>query len=182
MKMMMISGKFFTYTGTGVKEAKEILWPSLKMKEEFLARIASLKENPSDIEIFNAAIDAKAIVEVVRMYVYGTLKMGQVNFERIRPYLVLSKGLVAIQGFDMYSNGYYPMIVPGKNTVIAQVFIVRKDGLRLLDSFEGTPFHYARNVVKATDGQFGYIYVYQKAVSSYEKIPSGVFGELVWKK
>lgn len=57
-------------------------------------------------------------------FVYGTLLEGFSNYNRILKGKTVSIREAKIEGFDMYSVGFFPAIVPGEGTVFGEVIEV----------------------------------------------------------
>lgn len=86
--------------------------------QEKLCRGCELKLNALMIQRDNAMRKMKT----EKLFVYGTLKKGF----RLHNYLGNSKllGEDTLKGFDIYSNGTYPMIVRGESIVKGEVYEV----------------------------------------------------------
>ncbi|HEY7818202.1 MAG TPA: gamma-glutamylcyclotransferase family protein [Vicinamibacteria bacterium] len=94
--------------------------------------------------------------------VYGTLKTGEENYERLLSGRMPSfRGFVAIP-YRMYENGAYPMLVPSpsKSRIFVEVFDVDDTKVRELDAFEA-PYDYSREKVLLSEwGREVEIYVH----------------------
>lgn len=88
--------------------------------------------------------------------VYGTLKQGCSNHEYFLGDAQLL-GKSTISGFDMYSLGGFPGIVPGEGAITVELY----DNYRLgpIDSLEGEGSLYKRTVVTTDQGVECYVYV-----------------------
>ena len=67
------------------------------------------------------------------LFVYGTLKRGQVNHHLLNGDFV-SKA--KIFGFDLYDIGSFPGIYPGSEEVEGEIYRVNKKTIQFLDWFE----------------------------------------------
>jgi gamma-glutamylcyclotransferase (GGCT)/AIG2-like uncharacterized protein YtfP len=83
----------------------------------------------------------KAIVAV-----YGSLKQGFGNHLYLQDAKYLSDAKIV--GWDMYSFGPFPMVVPGDGTVAVELYEVDKHTMQGLDGLEGFPRFYNRMIVE----------------------------------
>ena len=110
-----------------------------------------------------------------RIFVYGTLKSGF----GLNPYMNNFKllGIGKLKGFDMYSNGYFPMIVKGKGEVVGEVYEIEngETEIAVLDKIEGA---YNRTKIKAklnknfTDVE---AYIYKGDATNLQQVKNGVW-------
>ncbi len=108
-----------------------------------------------------------------RILVYGTLRKG----EGLNSYMNNFKylGLATVEDFEMYSNGYYPMIKKGKGKIIGEVFEIENGNneIGILDRIESA---YDRTEVEAKlDGAWIKVetYIYRGSIRDLQKINSG---------
>lgn len=83
--------------------------------------------------------------------VYGTLRRGEGNYHY---FLNESNklGTCALEGWDMYSMGAFPFVVPGDGKITIEVFEVDDTTFRRLDGLEGYPDFYDRTQVETSYG------------------------------
>ena len=100
-------------------------------------------------------------MQTVKVFVYGTLKRGF----RLNPYMENSKFLAedTLKGFDIYSNGSFPMIVRGQGEVKGEVFEVPVNLLPILDEIECA---YTRTKVNTHQFKGVFVYIYNHDVNS----------------
>lgn len=132
----------------------------------------------------------------VRVFVYGTLKMGQVN----NPLMSKSKadflGYDTITGnFKLYDMGGCPALTHAEvdnnqTSIKGQIFVVDNEGLASLDLFEGHPNFYIREKL-VTDRLEKRVWVYfmdhKEVYDGADVCSDGIWnptdGELaVWEK
>ena len=124
-----------------------------------------------------------------KVFVYGTLRIGQVNFERYMSSAVFyGKGKTAF-GAGLYSEGGVPYAkqIEGAPPVVGELYAVDDEGLRWLDRLEGHPRVYRREMVPVLVGgnvymAWMYFYIgrvhglpYQDFVAYREHRKSNVF-------
>jgi len=110
---------------------------------------------------------------VRRIFVYGTLRKGF----GLNPYMNAFKylGVGKLNGYDMYSNGSYPMIVRGSSEIVGEVYEI-KNGINEINILDKIECAYNRTLVRVklnnalTDAE---AYVYKGAVNNLKKIESG---------
>lgn len=83
----------------------------------------------------------KAIVAV-----YGSLKKGFGNHVFLQNANYLSDAKA--DGWDMYSFGPFPMVIPGNGTIAVELYEVDKQVMQSLDGLEGFPRFYNRMVIE----------------------------------
>lgn len=114
--------------------------------------------------------------ESVRVAVYGTLRKTFPNHYLIKEdntnvYL----GECKLPGFKMFSMGGFPSIIEskGKNTIVAEVFLVTPYTLSILDLLEGHPKWYKRKEVVTPFGK-AWVYVMpEEKVKDRQQIRDG---------
>ena len=90
-------------------------------------------------------------VEYLPVFVYGTLKptaqRSNHNFTLIE-HAITGQQPGSISGYDMFSTGMFPYVVPGDGTIQGEIITLderRYAGvMRALDVLEGHPHHYVR--------------------------------------
>jgi gamma-glutamylaminecyclotransferase len=115
------------------------------------------------------------IMNVTRLFVYGTLRQGNGNNYLIKGSRKEEDGV--IHGFDMYTHGGFPMIKDGVGSIKVESYIVDTPTLYRVDSLEGHPSFYRRRLVEDNNGRKGSIYVYQYDTDTLNHIPSGDWEE-----
>lgn len=114
-------------------------------------------------------------VESMFMLVYGTLKQGygadlgtwSDKNRKIKD--------VWLEGWDMFKSGY-PMCIPGKGKILAELWMVSKSCLPELDSYEGHPNLFKRVEVKVDNEITASMYMYNNPISGWaEPVEGGVF-------
>ena len=96
--------------------------------------------------------------------VYGTLR-GKENILKTE----------RLEGFEMFSLGGFPMIIPNDNeSVVIDIMNITDDELRRYDRYESVPNLYTREIVKTSLGNT-YIYVptIQTQQREKEKVEGG---------
>jgi gamma-glutamylcyclotransferase (GGCT)/AIG2-like uncharacterized protein YtfP len=110
-----------------------------------------------------------------RVAVYGTLKRGKsADLADWHPDNVFVEERT-LQGYDMYTQGWYPMCVPGTGTILVEVWDVSEKCMDVLDGYEGHPDLFKRTYVKDIDAE---MYVYNHDPNEYrmsKRILSGVW-------
>ena len=91
------------------------------------------------------------------VFVYGTLKRGEVNHH----WLVGAswQGKSKLLGVLLHDLGPFPMAVIGDGTAIGEVYAVNEPGLARLDELEGYPRLYDRQVLSLNDGRQAWVYL-----------------------
>lgn len=102
--------------------------------------------------------------------VYGTLKKGHPNHRVIGNAEYL--GSCAIEGWAMYSLGYFPCIVPMKLSSRVVVEVYALDDLAAADRLEGYPNFYDRTKVRTSYGE-AWVYFMREAPDGAKKVRSG---------
>ncbi|MFS6827470.1 gamma-glutamylcyclotransferase [Cyanobium sp. ATX-6F1] len=93
------------------------------------------------------------------VFVYGTLKRGQVNHHWLRGAAFL--GRRRLGGACLYDLGPYPMAVPGDGLIHGELFAVDGPGLLRLDGLEDVPLLYQRHRRPLADGTLAWTYLGQ---------------------
>lgn len=90
----------------------------------------------------------------VRVFVYGTLKQGQVNHALIEKSGGVFLGYDTIKGpFYMFNLGGFPAVCQRvtsgekSRTIYGQIYVIDDEGLAALDHFEGHPHFFERRKV-----------------------------------
>lgn len=104
--------------------------------------------------------------------VYGTLKKGHPNHRVIEDAEYL--GQEAIEGWAMYSLGYFPCIVPMKLSGQVVVEVYKVPDLARADRLEGYPRFYDRTKVPTSHGE-AWAYFMRKVPPGAKRIKSGVW-------
>lgn len=110
----------------------------------------------------------------MRIAVYGTLKKGFGNNSLLRNEVFVRNDTVS--GFDMYSLGGFPGIIPSpeaKTPVVVEVYDVSEHALKRLDMLEGHPHFYERTKVTLDSGDEASLYIYRHEVNHLNKVESG---------
>jgi gamma-glutamylcyclotransferase (GGCT)/AIG2-like uncharacterized protein YtfP len=99
--------------------------------------------------------------------VYGTLREGFSNHRLLETSTLL--GADVLNGFEMYTAGGFPVIYPTNNddSIVIEVYECSDETLNgPLDSLEGHPSWYRRQLV---DTQFGKAWVYVMQSQAYKR-------------
>lgn len=85
--------------------------------------------------------------------VYGSLRKGKGNHVILGDSTYL--GTERIKGFDMFSLGAYPYVMPeSDNSIVVEVYEVDSDSTgKSLDRLEGYPSYYDRKLIQTTHGE-----------------------------
>ena len=116
-------------------------------------------------------------MEMKKIFVYGTLRkgFGLNNYMDNFKYLGVGK----LKGFDMFSNGYFPMIIKGSGEVVGEVVgevYEIENGINEIGVLDKIESAYTRTKVRVklngvlTDVE---VYVYNGDVTSFTQIKSG---------
>ena len=111
-----------------------------------------------------------------KVFVYGTLMNGESNHHFLEESICL--GIAAIEGYEMYNVGWYPAIVPGKNTIPGELYEVHENDMTSIDMLEGEGSLYIRKCKETTDKSLAYIYEYAQDTEGLDKISS--WKDYVW--
>lgn len=126
---------------------------------------------------------------MIPIFVYGTLREGFYNFERILKGRTTNIQLATIEGYDMLNLGSYPGIITGDNVVHGELLSINPNvylqTLQVLDKLEGydpsqkskSLYHREIQKVKLEDGTVvdAYIYIYnrKRGITGFSPIESG---------
>lgn len=114
----------------------------------------------------------------MKIFVYGTLKRGKSNHDLMYGYDDVEEGYV--NGYKMYTNGYYPLAVRGdeNDIIFGEIFSFNKNQeniLKKLDMLEGYNNEetdlYKRievNVNTESGTEQAYMYLYNRQVINKE--------------
>jgi gamma-glutamylcyclotransferase (GGCT)/AIG2-like uncharacterized protein YtfP len=91
------------------------------------------------------------------VFVYGTLKRGEVNHHWLEGASWLGES--KLLGVLLHDLGPFPMAVIGDGTAIGEVYAVDEPGLARLDELEGYPRLYDRQVLSLNDGRQAWVYL-----------------------
>lgn len=75
------------------------------------------------------------------VFVYGTLKRGQLNHKLLYP---IQPIFGVAQGFDIHAGPQFPFAIKGQGRIKGEVYEVDDKTLALLDKLEGVPTLYQR--------------------------------------
>ena len=104
--------------------------------------------------------------------VYGTLKEGFSN--PLSNYDGKKIKDVVLGGWEMYTNAWYPQVIPGDGIIHAELWEVPEENMDDLDSYECHPSLFKRTPVEI-DGIHAEMYVYQRDLTGHFRLHSGVF-------
>jgi gamma-glutamylcyclotransferase (GGCT)/AIG2-like uncharacterized protein YtfP len=109
--------------------------------------------------------------------VYGTLKQSQGNHGVMQraggTYLGTTR---TRENFSMYDGGFPVVLEGGDTPVTVELYVV--EDLRPLDSLEGHPTFYKRELVEVEELEESvWMYLYQHEPTHRELIPSGIWRE-----
>ena len=79
------------------------------------------------------------------VFVYGTLKRGESNYEHYLKDATFITKAVTVDKFQMVRGWGFPYVYPQKglgNRICGEVFQISKETKRSLDILEGVPYHY----------------------------------------
>jgi gamma-glutamylcyclotransferase (GGCT)/AIG2-like uncharacterized protein YtfP len=113
----------------------------------------------------------------IRLFVYGTLKRGGVGAARLAGAIFEGVATTAT-GFALYDLVEYPALVAmlEAGRVEGEVYQVTLDQLAELDSYEGYPDLFHRELVPLADGSQAQAYLMPaRAVAGRPRIASGVW-------
>lgn len=112
----------------------------------------------------------------IRLFVYGTLKRGGVGAARLDGAIFEGPATTAT-GFALYDLIEYPALVASLDGVVeGEVYQVTLEQLAELDSYEGYPDLFHRELVSLADGSQAQAYLMPAhAVAGHSRIASGVW-------
>jgi gamma-glutamylcyclotransferase (GGCT)/AIG2-like uncharacterized protein YtfP len=90
------------------------------------------------------------------LFVYGTLRKGSSNHERLEGARFAGACSTASE-YDITHSAGYPALVPGSRAVAGELYDVDETLLSRLDAFEGDD--YRRATVRLADGELAIAYV-----------------------
>lgn len=133
---------------------------------------------------------------MIPIFVYGTLREGMHNFNRVLKGRTDKITPAVIKGYDMLNLGSYPGIISGTNEITGELMDIKStmylQTLQLLDKLEGydpsqkgkSPYHREIQKIVLEDGKVidAYVYVYNKklGISGFEFVDSGDW--VIYKK
>lgn len=93
--------------------------------------------------------------------VYGTLKENESNyFVHLAPRKPIKSGFFSIP-YTMYSNGFYPMLIPSSlQKIYLEIYSVDNEKLKILDDLE-IPYNYHRRTIQIEEDEIE-LYVYNE--------------------
>ncbi|HHZ87972.1 MAG TPA: gamma-glutamylcyclotransferase [Chromatiaceae bacterium] len=106
------------------------------------------------------------------VFVYGTLLKGFGNHHLLEDSEFVGDHETDPE-YSMYSNGSYPMVIRGSGVIYGEVYRVNDSTLVSLDTLEGYPNLYRREIIDTPYGE-AFIYIYNREFChSFEEISSG---------
>lgn len=93
------------------------------------------------------------------LFVYGTLKRGQPNHNRLKGSCFLGRATLA--GACLFDLGPFPMAVAGQGWVVGELYGISWSALPDLDAFEGCPRLYQRHWCSLVEGPQAWVYLGQ---------------------
>ena len=105
-----------------------------------------------------------------KIVVYGTLKEGFSN--SLANYGGHKLANVELNGWEMYTNSWYPQVIPGNGKIVAELWEVPPNSIDELDSYEGHPSLFKRTPIPELDAE---MYVFQRSVQGHLRLQSGIF-------
>jgi len=116
-----------------------------------------------------------------KVFVYGTLKKNFPNSRLLKDAEFRGEAKT-LKKFRMYTNGYFPMIVPDSEHgtfISGEVYSVDEHELARLDMLEGCPEMYYRSAVSVEDADgyrhTAYVYIWGRPVGDLDEVASGVW-------
>lgn len=112
--------------------------------------------------------------EVIKVFVYGTLKRGEGNHRLLaQGCLFIGDDTIKAKLFDL---GHFPAIQQGTDVVQGEVYMVGPNTLRRLDALEGHPNFYKREVVTTLNKKHDvWAYFMPEMVYKARHLPEGVW-------
>lgn len=105
--------------------------------------------------------------------VYGTLRRGFGNHRLLANGRML--GECRLDGWEMYSLGDFPAVVPGDGEIVCEVYEIDQAILNRLDHLEGYPNFYNRGLVVTPHGK-AWMY-YLDTLTGRPRVESGDWSE-----
>jgi gamma-glutamylcyclotransferase (GGCT)/AIG2-like uncharacterized protein YtfP len=117
------------------------------------------------------------------LFVYGTLKKGHANHR----FMGNSKFVdhATLEGYDMYTNGYYPYITKGEGKVTGEVWdVTDEDTLSSIRALEGgydesEVFVFPVNLMEENIKASAYTFPRARENAYWTKVDSGVFTKTI---
>lgn len=103
-----------------------------------------------------AAADSLFLTEFVDLFVYGSLRRGEINH-----YLLENAEYIgddAIANADLFNLGPYPMFVGGTGTLYGECYHIPLQIIPTLDQLEDHPHYYQRRWMQCVSGQTRLVY------------------------
>ena len=96
-----------------------------------------------------------------RVFVYGTLKTGGKlrGLNRFEGATIINKAYTEHPDFDMIDLGAFPAAVPGNSVIQGEVWEIDEYTFGELDTIEGYPTFYNRQLVETTEGSAWMYYI-----------------------
>lgn len=126
---------------------------------------------------------------MIPIFVYGTLREGFFNFDRILKGRTTDIKPATLEGYDMLNLGAFPGIITGDNVVHGELISINPNvylqTLQILDKLEGydpsqkgkSLYHREIQRVKLEDGTVAdaYVYIYNRkqGITGFSPIESG---------
>lgn len=113
---------------------------------------------------------------MLNVFVYGTLRKGQIRHEVLKGSLFIGYGL--LKGYDMYSLGNFPAIVKGNGIVYGEVYSINEETLKILDYIEGVDYELYKRELQTIELESGevieaFVYVFSGNLSGATYIREG---------
>ena len=116
----------------------------------------------------------------VRVFVYGSLKQGQVNNRVLADAELL--GRCYLEGkYTMVDLGWYPAVIPGGDTerrIFGEVYRISEDHLDALDMIEGHPTYYERHKINTPWKNAWCYFLPDDYLSAGSEIESGMWNPI----
>jgi len=123
--------------------------------------------------ILNKKADVLKGVELMRVFVYGSLMKNRFNHKRYlkgQTYL----GQAVLPGYALFELSSYPGIIPDpKEKVLGELYEIDNETLKCLDILEGNGHLYNREKVKVclnNTKETAYVYIWNGKVRQEDKI------------
>ena len=110
----------------------------------------------------------------LRIGVYGTLRKGCTNHHYLRDAVLI--GTARIEGWEMYSNGFYPYAVRGSGSIKIEIYGASGGSLEDIDRLEGHPRHYSRTKIETPFGSC-WLYFLESRPPGCSRVPGGDWTE-----
>lgn len=113
---------------------------------------------------------------MVNVFVYGTLRKGQIRHGVLKGSLFIGYGF--LKGYDMYNLGSFPAIVKGSGVVYGEVYSTNEETLKTLDYIEGVDCGLYKRELKTIELESGevieaFVYVFSRSLSGAARIKDG---------